>query len=388
MRHVLVAIGICIMWKSDAQALREINFSYLYNTAESYAFFMKPVRKPGGWDVFFSLQQKDTSISANRFDIDWELRESFSAGRGVAVTPVHTSYSQDQLTGKISLPGQPDNVLLVANVRDSVTRRSRLFYKVLEANFPVNGYLFNVSANSVHLDSYVNAGEQMAIQEFDQSVFVSFFNDNFPAASPVFADAMAAVAPAIESDSVFSVAPGKTYAFRKNGLYLVQNDTLASAGFAFRVEDDYPKYSKLESLHGPLVYITTKPEYERLKSAGKNKKAFDKVILGITRDAERARNFMRSYFRRVEAANILFSSYKEGWKTDRGMVYIIFGLPQEVSMSEDREVWRYDNDQHKLSFTFVRSATLFDPGNFVLMRDKKYQRTWYETVDLWRNARF
>jgi hypothetical protein len=42
----------------------------------------------------------------------------------------------------------------------------------------------------------------------------------------------------------------------------------------------------------------------------------------------------------------------------------------------------------KVTFNFVKSSTLFDPDNYVLIREKKFQETWYEKVDLWRNARF
>jgi hypothetical protein len=113
------------------------------------------------------------------------------------------------------------------------------------------------------------------------------------------------------------------------------------------------------------------------------------VILGVTGDTERAKHFMRTYFRRVELANQYFTSYKEGWKTDRGMIYIIFGLPNQILRFNEREVWEYKDAMFKkIEFTFVKSSTLFDPDNFVLIRDKKFQETWYDVIDLWRNARF
>jgi len=154
------------------------------------------------------------------------------------------------------------------------------------------------------------------------------------------------------------------------------------------VEEDYPRLAKIESLADPLIYVCTKQEFDRIKLAKGDKKAFDRVILSITGDTERAKNFMRTYFRRVELANEFFTSYKEGWKTDRGMIYIIFGLPDQVFRFTDREVWTYKNNTYKITFDFVKSSTLFDPENFVLVRDKKFQETWYEVIDLWRNARF
>ncbi|HEX6223467.1 MAG TPA: GWxTD domain-containing protein, partial [Chryseolinea sp.] len=217
---------------------------------------------------------------------------------------------------------------------------------------------------------------------------ISYYNDNFPAAVPGFSEGMGRVAKAMVVDSTFSHVAGQPISFTQTGLYLIQKDTAATEGIAFRVEEDYPRLAKVESLADPLIYVCTKQEFDRIKQAKGDKRAFDRVILGITGDTERARNFMRSYFRRVELANEFFTSYKEGWKTDRGMIYIVFGMPDQVYRFTDREVWSYKNNMFKISFDFVKSSTLFDPENFVLVRDKKIQETWYEVIDLWRNARF
>jgi GWxTD domain-containing protein len=217
---------------------------------------------------------------------------------------------------------------------------------------------------------------------------ISYYNDNFPAAVPGFSEGMGRVARSMVVDSTFSFNTDEPISFNQTGLYLIQNDTSATTGFTFRVEDDYPRLSKIESLADPLIYVCTKQEFERMKQAKGDKKAFDRVVLSITHDTERARKFMRSYFKRVELANEFFTSYKEGWKTDRGMIYIVFGLPDQVYKFTDREVWSYKNSLFKISFDFVKSGTLFDPENFVLVREKKFQETWYEVIDLWRNARF
>src|SRR5690606_31293258 len=127
---------------------------------------------------------------------------------------------------------------------------------------------------------------------------------------------------------------------------------------------------------------------DKLLAARDNKKAFDRTILGIAIDTERARTLMRNYFRRVELANRYFTSYKEGWKTDRGMVYTIFGIPDEVFKFESREVWTYKTGRVDATFVFTRSSSLFDPDNYILIREKKYEKTWYDVVDLWRNARY
>jgi len=64
---------------------------------------------------------------------------------------------------------------------------------------------------------------------------------------------------------------------------------------------------------------------------------------------------MEEYYRRVAYANKQFSHYIEGWRTDMGMVYIMFGPPNDVSRhpfevdSKPYEIWRY----YKISYEFV-----------------------------------
>ena len=39
---------------------------------------------------------------------------------------------------------------------------------------------------------------------------------------------------------------------------------------------------------------------------------------------------MNEYYYRVHVANQRFSGYKEGWRSDRGMIYVIYGDPDAV----------------------------------------------------------
>ncbi|NJM24465.1 MAG: GWxTD domain-containing protein [Bacteroidia bacterium] len=220
------------------------------------------------------------------------------------------------------------------------------------------------------------------------TVVVTYFSHEFPAAAPAFSEGLNRVSKTMNVDTTYTIQAGQTITLDKKGLYLLQSDTSQRRGLAFRVEDDYPKFAKLETLVEPLQYICTPQEYEKLKAGRGDKKVFDKTVLSVTGNADRARDFMRSYFQHVEWGNYYFSSYKQGWMTDRGMAYILFGIPNQVYKFGDREVWSYKTNYYTLELTFVRSGSLFDPDNFVLVRDNKYQQTWYEVVNLWRKARF
>jgi len=91
---------------------------------------------------------------------------------------------------------------------------------------------------------------------------------------------------------------------------------------------------------------------------------------------------IRKYFRSGELANNFFGSYKEGWKTDMGMTYIIFGPPDEVYRTGNTEIWTYKNMKSRLIFN--RAPSIYSPDNFVLQRDKRLMEPWYYTIDMWR----
>ncbi|HPC36262.1 MAG TPA: GWxTD domain-containing protein [Candidatus Marinimicrobia bacterium] len=64
---------------------------------------------------------------------------------------------------------------------------------------------------------------------------------------------------------------------------------------------------------------------------------------------------MNEYYRRVAYANQNFSGYLEGWKTDMGMIYILFGPPNDIErhpfeiQTKPYEIWYY----YELNRTFI-----------------------------------
>lgn len=371
-----------------AQPLRDINYEYLYNPDAAVRLDLKPVRGDSVYTILYDLHVLDTAGLMNQYSLQWEARNLLSDKEGNAISlnelVISRHASGFQGRGTIAMAGAPR--YLVGKVINNVSRRAWLFFTPLQPNYPVNNYLLR--NGFVVTDPFVHTNESAKLGLGPGEWFVSYYEDDFPAAAPAFSEAQARVSARMVVDSVFKLPASSEASFARKGLYLVQKDTNAVEGLAFRSEEDYPQYTRLASLVDPLIYITTRQEHERLKSTQGNKKAFDRIILNIVSDTDRARKLMRNYFRRVELANRYFTSYKEGWKTDRGMVYIVFGVPDQVYRFENREVWSYKNNQFSINLTFSKSSSLFDPDNFVLIREKKYEDTWYEVIDLWRNARF
>jgi hypothetical protein len=95
---------------------------------------------------------------------------------------------------------------------------------------------------------------------------------------------------------------------------------------------------------------------------------------------------IKLYYNRVMDANRFFTSYLEGWKTDRGIIYIIYGPPNVVYKGRNVEGWVYGEDKNMLSinFTFRKLDNPFTDNDYSLTRSPAYKDGWYIAVDNWR----
>jgi GWxTD domain-containing protein len=176
----------------------------------------------------------------------------------------------------------------------------------------------------------------------------------------------------------------------EEGYNFFQTDTSASTGLLLKVaHESFPKVKDWDEMIQIVTYISTRKEHESLLLAEDKKKALDEYWITLTRNPDTAKELIRNYFRMVEFANILFTDFKEGWKTDRGMVYIVMGPPQEVNFYLDREVWAYGglDNSSKIRFTFARAKTILSPHFYTLNRSRAYQPVWFKNISQWRSGR-
>ena len=108
-----------------------------------------------------------------------------------------------------------------------------------------------------------------------------------------------------------------------------------------------------------MKYILTNEE--RLIMKGKSKQEKEQLFYEMwserdpTIDTE-YNEIMEEYYGRVWYANEHFDSWQSGWESDRGMIYILFGPPDDIqksnttsSSSSVYQVWSY----HKIGKQFV-----------------------------------
>ncbi len=145
----------------------------------------------------------------------------------------------------------------------------------------------------------------------------------------------------------------------------------------------FPQLQHRDEMMSVLKYVTTSSEYKEMRQSEDSRKAFEHFWLDCAGSRERARVLIDNFYSRVEEANLYFSGAVEGWKTDRGLIHIIYGPPEQILRLSHSEVWYYGSDRSESTLKMV-----FDRSNdYSLDRSLDYRQSWYLTVDSWRSGR-
>lgn len=261
----------------------------------------------------------------------------------------------------------------------------RNFFMLLDAetNKP---YFENYHTKDVKMQlvSKLNAGK---------TLYANYYQRDFPIAPPPFAsinNTPFQYKPDVALQYVFDEDGKHTFDMHNKGFVHFLVDSTQKSGFTFyRYNSNFPLIRDAFGMAEPLKFICTKLEYENLMNSENPKLALDEFWLNRAGTKERAREIIKMYYNRVQDANDMFTSYIEGWKTDRGMISLIFGLPKTVRKDFTQEVWIYGEESNAMSLQFIFSkvSNPFSVDDFKLQRSLNYKSKWYSAVDAWRSGR-
>ncbi len=245
----------------------------------------------------------------------------------------------------------------------------------------------------VLLNNWISWKDKFAVKCGNQDLsklYVNYYNLDFPVAAPPFSQARPQVHDnSPENSFTVNVENGitETMQIAKEGFYQFRADTSSQGGITlFRFHDYYPDIRRPELMAPALRYLTSNKEFEKLMNAPDIKQAVDSFWIETAGSKERAKELIENYYARVVDANRFFTSHKEGWKTDRGMIYIIFGKPSQVYRRTDIETWIYGEQGNRVyqTFDFIRAINPFTVNDYELQRDPDYKAQWYNAILYWR----
>jgi GWxTD domain-containing protein len=203
-------------------------------------------------------------------------------------------------------------------------------------------------------------------------------------------------------DTIVAVAYSDTLPmmFPRPGIYLCSVDSNVTDGFAFfNFGPSFPEMNSPETMIEPLAYIASENELQRMRSAERQKMALDEFWIKCGGNVEKARELIRIYYTRVLYSNYYFTSYKEGWRTERGMIYIIYGPPDKVYKNPEGESWgyrkpviksswgtRYKVTEDYLYFNFKKKNSAFSDNDYFISRSENLVTYWEQAVAAWNKG--
>lgn len=388
------------MYKKEMQALLPELAVYHVNTDTSELHF-----KIKASDLLFTRSYNEPDFRCN-VNIIAILKYSFESTEildsvSMRITDTSpTNVSNKEFVGILKIKAKAwDHFLLEVIVTDQNRNTfSQSFVRMNKYDL-FNGQNFMVTYannNSPVFQQHVELSKKLNIQYTEHkktNLFIRYYYRNFPIALAPFV-----IEPSnpfeYKADSTFVLTTddnGKfDFACSKPGFYHIQVDTTKKEGLTlFSFYPNFPEISTTDQLIGPLRYLLSKQEFDDINNSANKKAAFEDFWLKIGGSQDRAKELIKKYYTRVKDANMFFSSYIEGWKSDRGMIYIVQGPPNVIYKTSNSESWVYGEENNLMSVTynFVKVKNPFSNNDFILERQNIYKSTWYRAVDIWRQGR-
>lgn len=391
------------------------SYKYLYDYESSYLHpdYLIYHSAEDSSTLYFKLNTKEllytrkdpASPFVARVNIHWELQQntgnSYQAidSSSFVVTDLADAPVEKWLGGTkvIPLPAVDNQFLLITmtDINKQVTSTTRINISKTDKTSRQNFLLMNttgnepVFGNSIPPETYVNI---YSARNSTNDIYI-FQNDEetrlppppFSNNEPEFPDLnyASAVSPEFKSESVLTFET-------KEGMYFITTDVSRSKGVALIVCDPhYPEIKDVAQLTWPLRYISSKSEFEEIQKNNYPKLLVDNFWMDCGGSKDRARDLIRIYYNRVREANYYFTSYTEGWRTDRGMIHLVFGNPTKINKSGDGETWIYGEEGNvsSLQFYFRKVDSPVSGNVYVLLRDPLFKSHWERAVTAWRNGK-
>lgn len=352
----------------------------LFNQANPEGRFLTSLRFH--YEIYELYEKENSRKLVDSGSYKTELEKNKLHGLYYTVFPVRCRYGR-QYTLRLFTYDNMRNKSMQTFLRiDKTDRNGRQYFMAFTptSRYPV-------------LKAYVTAGRSIVLRYGPggiDSVYVQWYKKSQPLPLPVFSSETPKNL-LIRADSTWRIALSDTLVFdtSRTGLFHFRTDTLSFDGFTLLCPGEhYPEIKTPAQMIPPLTYLTSGPEQKAIEQNPNPKAAVDNFWLTCGENVQTARDLIRAYYNRVFFANYYFTADREGWKTDRGMIYVVYGPPRTMLKTDNQEEWTYFTEAgKKVVFTFRYKPSPLTENLFVLIRNLEPSPHWRQAVDSWRSGK-
>ncbi|MBC6410705.1 MAG: GWxTD domain-containing protein [Ekhidna sp.] len=363
---------ISLVWSGYLYAIdfSGVNVAWQYNLNVELRLAHRVFQNEEG--IFVLLQVSADSLA--RWEYEFLIQDGYEAEHHEVIKPLSVdtiNSGKNEFSVKLHLASATQDLLVVRVYQFEQDYYYDIALKIGNLSFPP---IYPLDRNGLPIyKNYINRSGYSWNQM--DSLHIIKYAEDFSRSAPPMAD-MKPLAPTARQDTAFQAKD--SVFFEENFFYMVRDDINSSTGVTIlRTSPYFPKYRKLTELVEAMLYLTSEVEEKALLKSRNLKKDFDSFWINNLNTKLRARDAIRQYYESVEQANILFTDYKPGWKTDRGMMYMIYGVPDEVYRLDGLEEWYYDSGE---AFEFNVISSFFAPRTYSLRRSRNFEESWFRKV--------
>lgn len=197
-------------------------------------------------------------------------------------------------------------------------------------------YLFDTNLEPI-ITNVLQVGQVVVPRSAGRDVYMRYYDYESQKPGPLSLghELLPAQKKTLRSEVSFYVEQAGFYEFASDSSF-AHSRSIAVVGNAF------PKINTAKELLKPLVYLADSGGYIQMLKADVPKKALDGFWLAFANNNKSlAKKLIRLYYQRVYEANEKFNAQTLGWKSHKGMTYILLGKPENVEAKGTLEVWHY-----------------------------------------------
>ncbi len=382
---------------NPGKAVLHPQFKIYHSTDTESVVFIKLLTS----EIVFSQANQQVKNLA-RLRVTYTLYGSLSnnevADRDTQEFVIDRESVKETFLASIKLPTVPGKTYLLDIALEDAIRQTTVHDRLLVDRFQQDNQqdwlVLGYPENKVSFEHFFYPGETFRLikqNEKPEKVYVSVFSPrNILPLPPYSQEEQVDNAPLPDSTFYMAYSEQLLYKLGGQGIYLFHFNPETARGLCLcQFGDHYPQVTTPEDMLPPLQYITTRDEYQALLGKDDLKDAVDEFWISKGKTFGNARDLIRVYYNRVVFANIYFASSKQGWKTDRGMLYLLMGPPVSVERTETRETWLYEAAEtaEKITFEFNLTDDYWIGYDFKLKRKEEFRTLWNKAVDYWRRGK-
>ncbi len=373
--------------------------SYRYNQDHSFIVNEVAALEDNNVKAYFQFILNSGNVRISDFVFSYYLRKNYlDEGSSEEKIKIDTSNIADigfrQYIFKVEIERASDDNLLVFDIYDRV--RDKQYYvdvPLVIGDWKRPPFIFmNVEEETPYFGKYAlvnSAIRPVHLFNPDAKFEMNAVTDQTSFPMPPFEDKASEEPEPIPIDTLYGVNNGEVFTFHNEGIYEFSSPQADGSKLSMLVTDEYyPYYKDYEELVKPLIFISTNDEFQRLRTSDFPRDAFEEFVnMSISNNQRVSKGFIKGYYQRIRKSARLFSADRQGWKTDRGMIFQIYGNPQQVLRNETTELWIYSTPNGgRVRYIF---DILVEDGEIThkLIRGKRYREDWMQAVTQWRTGR-